>query len=382
MTARAQMWQRLGTDNSLIDTTATRTLSACVDAMPFFCDNEFDGSKLTNGYTLPGMWLRPYVQYNPVGNVHLELGFNALVYDGANKYPNYAYHDIGTWKGEQYQSGAHVLPWLRACMQVGDVTFVLGNIYGAQNHHFSTPMYNDEQLLSADPEAGFQILYRQRRFDLDAFINWQSYIFKEDTHQEAFTVGVASRILWNAPSAAYHLYSPVQILLQHRGGEQDKTDLGVQTVCNGSIGIAMHHTPETGTKTTAVDAAAELLGCYQQAGRLWRFDSGMALHACASVTLRRDFTVKAGYFCAPKQYVSIYGLPFFGTQSLTDRDLSLRGIHTAYAGTEYSHTFARHYTLGANFQAYSVNSRGLSEFRFQFGVYMRLRPSFVIHRFR
>jgi hypothetical protein len=72
--------------------------------------------------------------------IALEVGLHALIFNGANKYPCYAYHDIGTWKGNQYQSGAHLLPWIRAKAQFKYLTVVLGNIFGGQNHQLIEPL--------------------------------------------------------------------------------------------------------------------------------------------------------------------------------------------------------------------------------------------------
>ena len=111
--SNAQVYEHLRDDDYYIDTTAEKTLSVEIDALTFFRDNEYNSS-LTKGYSLPGLWINPKAEYNPNNKVHLELGFNAIIYEGANKYPNYAYHDISTWKGNQYQSGAHIVPWFRA----------------------------------------------------------------------------------------------------------------------------------------------------------------------------------------------------------------------------------------------------------------------------
>ena len=219
ITSSAQIYEHLSDDDYRIDTTAEKALSIEVDALTFFRDNEYNSS-LTKGYSLPGLWLNPKAEYNPNNKVHLELGFNAIIYEGANKYPNYAYHDISTWKGNQYQSGAHTVPWFRAQANTEHSCLVLGNIYGGSNHLLSEVMFNPEQNLSADPEMGFQALIDYKYWHLDAWINWQSYIFEEDSHQEAFTVGINTIHRWNDKYSKFHFYTPIQFLTQHRGGEQ------------------------------------------------------------------------------------------------------------------------------------------------------------------
>lgn len=382
-------WNRLGCEQTSVDSTKAGVLEVSVDALTFFRDNEYD-TDLRAGYSLPGTWVRPTVNYNPTANIHLELGFSALFFDGANKYPNYAYHDIGFWKGNQYQDGAHLLPWLRAQMDLGGGTsFVLGNIYGTQNHQFSTPLYNDEQLLSADPEMGFQILHNGSRFRSDLYINWQSYQFELDTHQEAFTVG------GNAEYAFTH--NPLSVkpfasfLIQHRGGEQDVTQTGVQTIANGSAGLKMPFHER-------LQIEASVLACLQHSGHLWPFKSGTAYHVGVNGNVLNDVNIEGGLFYAPKNYANLYGSPFFSTVSLKHKGIFYEGMKTAYCNIGYSHTWAGAYTLGTNLETFffkpgKVNS-ALSDqqmmenyngagnnFAFSFGVYMRINPTFLIKKY-
>ena len=131
--AKAQMWDSLATTDYRVDSSMTRTLRVVVDNLSFFRDNEYS-STLTKGYSLPGLWIQPRLAYTPHRQIDLELGLHAAIFQGANKYPNYVYHDIAEWKGSQYQRGAHVLPWIRARAQFQNLTVVLGDIYGGQNH--------------------------------------------------------------------------------------------------------------------------------------------------------------------------------------------------------------------------------------------------------
>lgn len=345
------------------------------DALAFFRDNEYD-SKLTTGYSLPGVWVRPKVEYNPNRNIHLELGAHALFFDGANKYPNYAYHDIGKWKGNQYQDGAHILPWFRAQADMKNVSVVLGDIYGDLNHGIITPLYNKEQVMSADPEMGAQILVHSKGFKIDAFVNWQSYQFEEDTHQEAFTVG-----LIGSQKLTRNLSAVLDVLVQHRGGEQDlpELELGVQTICNGAIGLkwASDYDPQAKV-INGYNASINLLGCYQQAGHLWPFDSGIAIHAEAGVDIIKQLSACIGYVYAPKEFISVYGNPFFSTMNYSNAGIRYNGMQTSYLSFDYHHTFGEHYTLGAMLETFSPHADGLNEFNFSFGLYLRVNPSWKL----
>ncbi len=218
----------------------TRQLRVSLDNLSFFKNNEFTG-EFIKGYTLPGFWLKASASYQPLRNLRLDAGVSALCYWGADKYPNYAYMDIAEWKSEKYQPGTRLLPFLRGQIALSDnVDIILGHIYGGANHGLIEPLYYPELNLTADPEVGLQLLYKSRWVNLDAWVNWHSFIFQNDHHQEAFTVGLSMNIKFNHSESRFHIYMPVQGLAQHRGGEIDTITVNsVQTLMNGSVGVGM-----------------------------------------------------------------------------------------------------------------------------------------------
>lgn len=396
----ADMARRMGYQTYSVDTTKTNTLGLELEALAFFKDNEFDGN-VQSGYSLPGVRLQPRLTYTPVRQVKLELGLHATIYSGANKYPCYVFHDIATWKGDQYQSGAHLLPFFRATASFKHITLALGNIYGGATHGFSEVMYNPELVLTDDPEMGFQIILDTKNWHSDLWINWQSYIFREATHQEAFTLGWTQNInIWKSHHTedfTHSLSIPIQLVLQHRGGEQDNTDMGVQTIANGAAGLAYRYSAPKKRVVTGVSAEILALGCYQQKGNLWPFKAGPALWVRADVEFIKDLRASVGFFTASK-YCSLYGNSFFGTLSTKGAGGRFENVSTAMLGIEYSRTFAKAYTIGANVKAYLCHTGTLvrqpdnthtepytlpGEFRtpFSFGAYFRCSPSFVLKRF-
>ena len=362
------------------DTFVKGELGLKTEALAFFRDNEYDGD-IQKGYTLPGAWVRPALTYNPLDSIHLELGASGLFYSGANKYPCWAYHDIAKWKGNQYQSGVHLLPWFRAEMKMGHFDIVLGDIYGGTTHRLPTPLYNKEQILSADPEMGAQIRFDTRCYHLDVFCNWQSFQFREDSHQEAFTVGLTTRYTPFRGRFWEDVEFNGAVLVQHRGGELDATDDGVQTLCNGSLGVAWDKTLPVGV-VNHLRAELDVMGCYQQAGHMWPFDTGLALHGSFTTTILHDLHAQLGYLHAPSHFVTLYGNPFFSTISLKHPELTFTSQRTAYLDFGYSHTFARHYTFGTNLEAfYTAPGGGKGAFTFSFGLYMHINPEFLLKKF-
>ena len=396
----ADMARRMGYQPYHVDSAQSKTLGIELEALAFFKDNEFDGN-VQRGYSLPGVRLQPRLTYTPIDEIKLELGLHATIYSGANKYPCYVFHDIAKWKGDQYQPGAHLLPFFRATARFKAITLAVGHIYGGATHGFVEPMYNPELIMTDDPEMGFQMIVDTRRWHSDLWMNWQSYIFEESNHQEAFAVGWTQNInVWKRTiedGKTHSLGIPIQLLIQHRGGEQDNSGLGVQTIANGALGLAYEYQAPANRIVTGIQAEAMAMYCFQQSGSLWPFNSGPALWAKASVDFMRDLRVTAGFFSA-KDFCSLYGSQYFGTLSTKHAGGRFSSMNTALIGIEYSRTFAQAYTIGAHLKAYLCKTGSLAlpadddhpeaytipgEFRtpFSFGVYFRCSPSFVLKRF-
>ena len=406
--AQTDFDRRFGAEDYQQDTTLVKSLTLKVGALAFFKDNEFDGN-VVKGYSLPGFRIQPRLVYRPIREITLELGAHATVYEGANKYPSYVFHDIAHWKGSQYQRGAHALPFFRATAHLQRpgkslTTLVVGDIYGGATHRLPLPLYNPELLLTDDPEAGAQVLVDRKRWHSDVWVNWQSYIFEESTHQEAFTVGWTQQVTLlkrtKANGAAHALQLPVNVLIQHRGGEQDATDMGVQTIANASAGLRWEYTTGRHRGITAAHAEASVLGALQQSGNLWPFDSGIGFWGNASLTLNRDLVFNAGIFHA-SDFCSLYGSPFFGTLSVKHPQARFERMTTGYLSAEYSRSFAHDaFVVGAKANVYLNASGALhhpaegddlsvpgktdnARFRqpFSFGVYFRIHPEFILKRF-
>ncbi len=403
----AQIYDRLFQDDYQIDTTRTRTLGLELDATAAFRDNEYT-TPLTTGYTLPACILAPRLTYDPIRQIHMEVGARAIFFAGANKYPSWAYHDIVHWKGNQYQHGFHILPWLR--LQAGffqdsrtgkSLNIVLGNIYGGQNHKLNDALWNPETDIIQDPEMGLQILWDRKHLHMDTWVNWQSFIYKLDTHQEAFTVG-SSWIVKPGNSPRYQWSIPVQIVGQHRGGEHLQGNVGsVQTMWNASVGGTLRINDNYKVLKWQ-NYEINTIATWQQAGRLWNHRNGFAIHVAAEWCLWNDFGIRTGYLCAPRHFVSLYGNSLFNTQSIipdvvtAPQDAgatatvyqSFHGNNTVYAHVSYSHCFARHYTLGADVNAYytrlgasSHTGHGDSRFNLNFGICLRVDPTIILKRF-
>lgn len=372
----AQVGERVFREESRLDSLRKGELSIELNSLSFFKDDEYAGG-FQKGYSLPGFWLQPKLTFQPLKNLRLELGAHLLRYWGATTYPCYAYHDIAEWSGEQYQRGFHALPWFRAEAALSDrFRVVLGDIYGGASHHLVEPLYNPELNLMADPEAGVQLLYASRRFELDVWVDWRSFIFQGDTHQESFVVGLSSEVKLNAEEAPWHFYLPIQALAQHRGGEIDTIyTRSVQTLVNGAIGAGAVWNPHHSV-VKRVRVEADVTFSWQQAGNLWPFDTGAGFYLRTYADLR-DFRVKAAYWMC-RDFVSVLGSPFYGALSLSDEGRTFDSPQMVTLGAEWSRTLGHGFTIGADVDVYVHLKNATS---FSAGVYLRINPVFLLKRF-
>lgn len=386
---QAQLSERVYQTDYRIDPEKKGELRVELDNISFFRDNEYAGSVM-DGYSLPGFWVQPKAVYYPLKNIKLEAGLHLLYYWGATKYPNMAYQDIAVWKGEQYQHKLHILPFFRAQFALSKhVDIVLGDIYGGSNHRLIEPLYTPELNLTADPEAGLQLLYSSKPIDLDVWVDWQSFIFREDVHQEAFIVGLSTRFKLNAPESRFHFYVPLQGVVQHRGGEIDTIyTQSVQTLMNGAVGLG--GVWNTGHRLwKRVNVEVDGTGYYQQAGQLWPFDPGAGIYAKASADIY-DFRIKTSYFAA-HNFISLLGLPFYGAVSTKQEGMTFRNPQLVYFGVEYAKQLGKGYALGIDLDVYhrlagqtmhpeKGTYRESGSTSFAFGIYFRINPSFLIKK--
>lgn len=386
----AQIAERVYQSDRYIDPDKKGQLSVELDNLSFFKNNEFDGT-IVKGYSLPGVWLQTKAVYYPLSQLKLEAGLHMSWYHGAHRYPSSTYLGIPEWEADHYQSGAHFLPFFRAQVALSDhFDIVFGNIYGGSNHNLIEPLYAPELNLTADPEAGLQLLYRSALADMDLWVNWQSFIFQSDTHQEIFTVGLSNRFKLNDPASTLHLYVPLQGLVQHRGGEIDTiTTQSVQTLMNGALGIGGQWNINRGA-LKHVNLELDATGYYQQSGELWPWDKGYGLYARASADIA-DFRVKTSYWQCDK-FISLFGLPFYGALSFKHEGATYKRPQMVYVGLEYSRSFGKGYSLGIDVDLYHTLSGAMNDpatgirpvsnnTAFTFGAYLRVNPSFLLKRF-
>lgn len=387
----AQLNEHVFYSDHRIDPEKKGDLYLSVDNLSFFKDNEFDGP-MQDGYSLPGFRLTPKLVFYPLKNIKLEAGAYLLKYWGADRYPSSEpYRVLPSWNSSSYQNGFHALPFFRAQIALSEqVDLVLGDLYGGTDHRLIEPLYNPERNLTADPEAGLQLLYDSRFVSLDAWANWESFIFQDSPHQEAFTFGISARAKLNRETSKIHFYIPLQIVMQHRGGEIDTiTTSSVQTWANLAGGVGAVYRINAGVlKQIDLQLAAAYYA--QQAGDVLPFDNGHGFYARLAADIY-DFRVKVAYWKC-KDFITLLGSPFYGALS-TSNGGTAEKPGCFYFGVEYCRTFGRDYALGIDVDVFRQSSpvfrvpdngdiKSMSALSFSAGVYFRAHPSILLKKFK
>lgn len=378
-------------ESHVMDTLQKGDLRVNIDNVNFFRDNEYKGD-LTKGYTLPGFWFRPTVSYQPLKNIRVEVGAHFLHYWGANKYPSLNYSDMPEWKGEQNQTGFHVLPFLRAQVALTSrFQVVLGSLYGRGSHGLIEPLYNQEIGLSGDPETGIQFLWDLSWMNLDMWINWESFIFDNDYHHESFTFGLSTKFRLNKPSSFAHVYIPLQVMAQHRGGEinTESEDRDVKTWMNSAFGVGVRFNMHS-RYLTSIWLESYGVAYSQMAGGQLPFDDGYGVYTMAGVQLWR-FNISGGFWWS-KDYISIHGNPLFGAMSIYETDYIVDEPRMIRLHADYAQPVGKGFSIGMHtdvyhnlgVKAYDDENGWMdveSKISFAFGVYLRINTSFLIKKF-
>ena len=343
----AQTYYR-GERTSVTQPSTTQDLLALhLSAEGFFRNDEY-ASDLVADYTLPGYRLQVDLDYSPRTElpIELRLGLYHQYYWGASRYPAaLAYQDLPYWRGDgKDYTRFRALPFFRASIQpVRGLAILLGHLEGGAKHELIAPLYSPELNLTADPETGLQIRYEGKHTQLDTWVDWQSFIFKGDTHPEAFVFGLHARQAFPLSSRS-QLELQLQALAHHRGGVLNERADTVHTWLNSALGLAYEHHFQLRerplTLRTAVYGAL-----YSQRGEHYPLDKGWGIYAETSLRYRR-WRTELGYWYG-SDFVSVLGPPFVQSLGRAGRT-AVHSHHPRYFSwsASYSIIEREHYTLG------------------------------------
>lgn len=389
--ATAQMIECIFDEDRTLAPDGQGELRLDVENLDFLRDNEYAGGR-TDGYTLPGFMLRPTLSWQPLDRLKVEAGFNMTAYWGATSYHEVYFKDPLRYMPTGEKHRVNMTPFLRVHAKLSPaVDLVIGNIYGGVAHRLPEPLYDEENMMTGRPEAGIQLLTATRHFDLDAWVNWESFIFRNDNHQEAFTFGVSARAKVNDERSRVHAFFPVSLIYMHRGGEIDTISADrVQTWMNVSVGgqidFNLRH-------KTVRRVSLSLNGFYsgESKGDLFPFKRGAAAYALAEAEIWR-FKLGLGHWVG-HNFITLMGNPHFGSISVPYDGQRFDDPQVTTFNLEYFQAFGKCYSWGANLKAYYLHDchkveadgsrdRSSGAMSIAAAVYFRLSPSFLLKDFK
>jgi hypothetical protein len=388
----SQIFDGIFMSYSRIDSTRRGEWSMEVDNLTFFKNNECNSS-FQKGYTLPGFWLQIKSLYQPFDNLRIETGAHSLWFWGTNRYPGHVYKELATLNETENSQKVHVAPYLRAHLKISDhLNFVMGNIYGGANHRLIEPLYNPELNLTSDPENGMQLLFNSKVLDLDLWLDWQSFIFKNDTHHEVFLSGFSSKVKVNDENSKFHVYFPVQNLIRHEGGEIN-TLHGVYTTVNSSAGAGIrYNTAANVLKYMSLEFDFLFNKNPRNAENLSYEGRGYYGKLAFQI---KNFNISTSYWKSDN-FTPMYGNPFYGSTSYKHEGMYFYKPSMLHFLADYVYPIGKSFELGINAEIFCFLSGYLyspgSEERFPFtlennrnfstGVYLRMNPEFLLKKFR
>lgn len=354
-----------------IDSFEVKKLYLEVDALSFFKNNEFVGEKI-KGYTLPGFRMSPHLSLAFSQNVRMEVGANIIRYWGSEIYPCYSYLGIAEWESERYQKGVHILPIMRAQFSITDsFHIVFGTLYNRNYHLLCTPLYNNELNYTSDLESGIQILYENRFHSSDLWVNWQSFIFENDIHQEMFVFGYSSRTNIINTKRGLEIGIPLNFVAQHRGGEINIAETHfIQTYSNYATGLWGKYS-FGGKYLKNISLACYYIGFMQNVGTLYPFDKGWAIYPELSVGIH-DFQLSMGYFVG-KDFISLLGSPHFGNISVKTPDMTFDKMDMFIGEIEYCYLKSKYFSFGI--EGSIIHYFPYTSFRPEYGTMERKRAN-------
>lgn len=332
---------------------ASKGWSVVLDGETFFRNNEYSAPYGT-GYTLPGYKLMAKAAYEksfPIGTARIEAGGYAMGYWGAEVYPK------GTWFAElphwteqsERQKVGRVIP-LFGLSLAPNKHFLLrmGALDKGQNHDLIAPLYNPELRYTADPEQGVQLKIEYPFLRGEAWIDWQSFIFRADRHQEAFTAGLTASMPILLHSS-YCMEANLQATATHRGGEINwlRSDT-VHTYAALSLGVKQAITPfPTFREKTFVLETYFLLSSMRTAEP--NNPLGKGFYASVGYQSPR-FSTHLDYWRG-HNFVAPMGGPFVNSRALWEGPYTKDAEHTSFLALRGKYAFVNNRSLSLGLQA-------------------------------
>ena len=203
--------------NTEVCNSCSTELRVDFEATAFLKNNEYF-KEFVDGYTGIGAFIKPTLSYYFNHNTKAKIGIFMKTYFGTNEVND-------------------IIPVFRIQHQINNnLQVVFGDLFSTLNHNLEEPLFRYDRYYEDPIESGLQFLYKSNNFTSDLWVNWEKFIINGDPDQEEFTIGSTSLIkLFNIKSI--EINTPVQLLMNHYGGQIDASSSRKSTNLNGVNGL-------------------------------------------------------------------------------------------------------------------------------------------------
>jgi hypothetical protein len=199
-----------------------KTLDLHIYNLNFQRNYEYYNS-FADGYTLFGYQLMPTLTYFANQKIKVEGGVLVNKNFGQRGY-------------------SRVQPVYSLSFTDRNFTLKFGSIDGGLKHQYIQPMYDLDKALLNPIENGIQFLYKKPKFFFDGWLDWALYIEPYSTFNEVLRGGFSSYYKPFINPGGVEVKIPLQLIVQHTGGQIDTTRIPVETTLNGAVGIEIEQT--------------------------------------------------------------------------------------------------------------------------------------------
>ncbi|HFX17905.1 MAG TPA: hypothetical protein ENK64_02025 [Flavobacteriales bacterium] len=185
-----------------------------VNNLAFIKNNEYF-NLIADGYTLIGNKLDLNAIWKPHRNYQINIGFSTLKYAGRNDFEK-------------------SVPYIGLEINNRNSNFYIGKLYTNDNHLLPDEIYAFERHLDyRSIENGLQHRFKNAHWQTDTWLEWEDFIFKGDHLRERLNFGQST--IYTYQNKQWTLSIPLNIYLQHRGGQINKRVVGQNTINNAMV---------------------------------------------------------------------------------------------------------------------------------------------------
>jgi len=333
----------------------TNALFLSLSNANFLKNNEFFNDYVS-GYTKLGFFFKPELTYTLTGKTTLSGGAYFLKHSGSDHF-----QEITPVFTLRHQLTRHF-------------DLVMGSLQNERNHHLIDPIYHFENYLNRHVENGLQFLVDHPGLRGDVWINWQQFIPHGASFHEQFEAGVSADLDLPGKQKTFSLQLPFQLLVQHKGGQVNRSDEPVSTLYNMASGVSLSVHP--GGRLLETLTFRNLFVLYRDGSpqNLQPYDRGHAFYS-SLIMKRKMLSLEMSYWNA-RQFLSFSGNPLFQAYSLKKSSILDPQREMFVGRLNYSKTY-RHLRLHFNVDSYyDVQNASLD---FGFGLYLLVNTSILLH---